>query len=98
MVLDLGEVIDDTGCGGVPGGDRVLDAGDAVKVRRPFSAEKCCCAGGFPAEHQRQQVPVHLAVAVAVAVGVDRDGIGGISEPTVQAGVAVGCHGRRLGE
>jgi hypothetical protein len=26
-----------------------------------FSAEKCCCAGGFPAKCQRQQVPVHLS-------------------------------------
>ena len=62
---------------GCPCGDRVLDAGDAVKVRSPVSAEKCCCAGGFPAKHQRQQVPVHLGVAVAVAAGVDGDGIGG---------------------
>jgi hypothetical protein len=95
-VFDLGEVVDDAGRGRVPVGESVLDAGNALQVRNPVSAEQCCCAGGFPAKHQRQQVPVHLSVDMWA--GVDWDGTGGIREPPVQTGVAVRRHGRSLGE
>lgn len=91
-----GEVVDDAGRGSVPVVEGVLNAGNALQVRSPISAEKSCCGGSFPPKHQRQQVPVHLSVDVWV--GVEGDGIGGIGEPSVQTCVAVRRHGRCLGE
>ena len=110
---DPGEVVDDTGRGGVPVGDSLLDAGDPLRPEAGFG-EKRCAQVRVPAEHQRQQGPVHLTVPPLV--GVDGDGVGRIGEPPVQRasvrilssplsgraglGSAVaraGCPGRRCG-
>lgn len=86
--LDHREAVDDAGSGWVSACDSCLDSSDPLTAGSQAAAENVTQTGGFRAEHQCQQGPVHLGVILAGS-GVNRDGVRGVGEGSVQSRVVV---------
>jgi hypothetical protein len=95
VVLDRCEAVDDAASGAVSGCDSALDSGDSSTAGVAAAGKSATARRMVVAKHQRQQGPVHIVVVIVAGSGMNRNGVGGVGEVSVQPRVvAAGYLGR----